>query len=249
MLLASYPRSGSTWLRFLLYELLSGQAATFPAVNQGIPDIGRAEPDKLLPGGGRLIKTHEPYQQVYRRGIYLVRDVRDVIVSEYFYQLKVGAFGGTMQDFIHRFLTGRVNAYGSWQKHVGSWLEAPIAPNELCVARYEDLKAATVETIARIGLFLNLRWDDELIKSVIDNNSVRRMREKEQAGGSSVRGRSDIPFVRKGTSGNWPEALKPNHVGRIEATCGELLARLGYELTESSQATPAVTMTPPTGLE
>ena len=77
--IASYPRGGSTWTRFVLYELLSGESSSFDNVNRGIPEIGihwHAKP--LLPGEGRLIKTHEPYRSEYRRAIYLVRDMREL---------------------------------------------------------------------------------------------------------------------------------------------------------------------------
>src|SRR5215472_10450025 len=71
---ASYPRSGSTWLRFLLFETLSGQSSAFGKVNDCIPDVGdHLKAPRLLPGGGRLIKTHEPYRNSYEKALYIVR--------------------------------------------------------------------------------------------------------------------------------------------------------------------------------
>src|SRR5688572_26204499 len=56
--LASYPRSGSTWTRFLLFELLTGTPADFTPVIRTIQYIGdHHDSPALLPGGGRLIKT------------------------------------------------------------------------------------------------------------------------------------------------------------------------------------------------
>jgi len=81
--IASYPRSGNTWLRFVLYEVLvAGQAADFDEVNHIVAEVGLHGPAiPLLPGGGRLIKTHEPYQKQYKKAIYLVRDARDVVLA------------------------------------------------------------------------------------------------------------------------------------------------------------------------
>ena len=77
--LASYPRSGSTWLRFILYELLSGQPATFESVNRYMRGPGTHNQGlAALPNQGRFLSSHEPYRAEYRRAAYLVRDVRDV---------------------------------------------------------------------------------------------------------------------------------------------------------------------------
>ena len=64
VLLASHGRSGSTLLRFILAEILSGEPSTFDNIQQISPEMGlqgRARP--IVPGGGRLIKTHEPYRR------------------------------------------------------------------------------------------------------------------------------------------------------------------------------------------
>jgi hypothetical protein len=36
-----------------------------------------------MPDGSRLMHTHEPYRRDYRRVVYLVRDIRDVVLSEF----------------------------------------------------------------------------------------------------------------------------------------------------------------------
>src|SRR5256886_16759673 len=84
VMVASYPRSGNTWLRFLLTKVLTGKSAAFDNVNNVIAEIGiHHEALMLLPGKGRLIKTHELYNPAYPRAIYLIRDVRDSLLSQY----------------------------------------------------------------------------------------------------------------------------------------------------------------------
>jgi len=57
--LASYPRSGSTWLRFILQEILTGEPSRFENVNQRIAFVGRhGNAPSLLPSGARLLQTH-----------------------------------------------------------------------------------------------------------------------------------------------------------------------------------------------
>jgi hypothetical protein len=58
-MLASYPRSGNTWLRFVLADVLA-ESSSFDNIQGLIPEIGiHGGARSLLPNGGRLIKTHE----------------------------------------------------------------------------------------------------------------------------------------------------------------------------------------------
>lgn len=236
VMIAAYPRSGSTWLRFLLYGLLSGESATFGAVNAGIPDVGRGRPAVLLPGGGRLIKTHEPYDDAYRRALYLVRDVRSVAISEYHYQRMVGRFDGDLDAFLRDFLAGSVNPYGAWQSHVASWLESPPAEaGDVLVIRFEDLKSDTEAVLSRIVRVLGGDAVRVRIEEVVRDNSVSRMREKEVAAGerSVSKTRDDERFVRKGEAGEWRERMTQSQIATLESACGPTLERLGYELDVS----------------
>ena len=88
---ASYPRSGSTWLRFILFQILRGEESGFGNIEQRIPEIytHRGVPP-ILPGGARLIKTHEKYRKDYTKAVFLVRDLRDVVLSCYARSLDEG---------------------------------------------------------------------------------------------------------------------------------------------------------------
>ncbi|MGC1371780.1 MAG: hypothetical protein WA824_06540, partial [Candidatus Sulfotelmatobacter sp.] len=70
----------------MLYEILVGQSSSFVNIRQLVPDIGQQDAAQpLLAQDGRLIKTHEPYRPAYKKAIYLVRDARDVALSEFAY--------------------------------------------------------------------------------------------------------------------------------------------------------------------
>src|SRR5919199_2355406 len=88
VLLASYPRSGSTWLRFMLYEVFTGRQSEFGRVLEVIPYLGnQAGAPPTLPEGGRVIKTHESRSFGPARALYVVRDPRSVALSQYSYSL------------------------------------------------------------------------------------------------------------------------------------------------------------------
>src|SRR5208282_4833903 len=109
---ASYPKSGSTWTRFVLFEILSGLPAGFKDINQLMTAIGRhANGSRLLPGGGRVIGTHQQYRKDYNRAIYLVRDARDVVLSEFAFLTALDYFRGDLDQYISTFLFTCGSAY------------------------------------------------------------------------------------------------------------------------------------------
>src|SRR5271170_3523560 len=70
----TYPRSGYTWLRFMVYSVFTGEITDFKKVNGAFRYVGEhASSPGLLPGGGRFISTHESYRKHYKRAIYIVR--------------------------------------------------------------------------------------------------------------------------------------------------------------------------------
>jgi hypothetical protein len=246
--IASYPRSGSTWLRFVLLEILSGKSAGFENVNELIPEIGtQRHGAALLQGGGRLIKTHEQYRREYQRAVYLVRDPRDVMLSAYAISQAVGhveyASGQNGFDgFLLSFLRGRVTKFGSWQDHVSGWLGSPLAKQgNLLVIKFEDARRNTEDAVFRILRFLRLATDREVIQAAIANNSLERMRAKEE---SAVKSGLKVPapllpvgvdisreenrFVRRGSVGGWREKLTDEQVQIFEEYSGRALELAGY---------------------
>jgi len=226
--LAAYPRSGSTWLRFLMFEILTCNSAGFPNVNRSIPDVGgqwKALP--LLPGEARLIKTHEPYRKEYHRAIYLVRDARDVVISEHYYHKAMGWTTLEFGDYLLSFLRGEVNGYGAWHDHVEAWLRSPLAENgNLLVIRFEDMRRNTEENLGRVLDFLRVEADPQVVQEAIANNSVRRMRDKEDSSpqipkiSRNPSTREDGRFIRRGSVGGWRERLTAAQTHSSRSTQG-----------------------------
>jgi muconolactone delta-isomerase len=224
---ASYPRSGSTWLRFLLFGSLVGEPSGFSSVNLAIPDVKVHKHGlPLMPGGGRLIKTHEVFHPEYRKAVYLVRDPRDVALSEYAYQTSLGLVTAELDNYLRMFVTQAVNPFASWRAHVDSWLSAPLGQGQLLIVRFEDLRADPFKIVVQIVEFLGLTPDEVRIRAAIANNTVERMRakEKETPQRASARGR----FIRSGSAGGWRGVLTPAQVQLFRQHTGDSLSRLGY---------------------
>jgi hypothetical protein len=228
---AGYPKSGTTYARFVLFEMLTGMPAGFKATNQLMAGVGlHSNSLHLLPGRGRLLATHEHYRKIYGKAIYIVRDARDVLLSEYAFLSALEYFEGDLDEFISTFLFTCVSAYGPWHKHVSSWLDSPLAQSDkLLLVRFEDLRSDPVPWFARMAEFLGVEVEEDKIKLAVANNSLQKMKEKEdrEPVRASIKGR----FVRDGKVRGWVSKLTPAQVRLIEEHAGSALLRLGYSLS------------------
>ena len=237
--LGAYPRSGSTWLKFMLFELLSGEEADFVNDQIAVPHVGgQRGARRLLAGEQKLIKTHEHFRPQYRKAVYLVRDVRDVVLAEYAFNQWRGVEERPFDDFLERFLAGRIHGYsfGSWITHVGSWLRATESDSKIKILKFEDLTRDTVGTMQGVLRFLDAVIDADELQRVVDNNSVARMREREDRARDRAFGNRKKAyakghrFVRKGRSGGWRTSLTRDQIARVHEVAGDLLCSLGYPL-------------------
>ncbi len=233
--IGSFPRSGTYWFRFQLFEILTGNTADFGLINQSLPWIGRQDQAlPVLPGGGRLINTHERYRPEYKKAIYLIRDVRDVVLSAFAVDKGRGLFGcsdlSAMEPYLIRFLTGEAIPFGSWQDHVRSWLESPLAKNgNLLVIRYEDMREDPAGILARVVKFLGISAHPHRIRKAIESNSLEKMRAKEDKAKTVPKAScEDARFVRKGEVGGWRNNLPGSLLEIVQQQAGEALALAGY---------------------
>ena len=229
--IASYPRSGLNWLMFQLIEILTGQSAEFDTMETVIPRIGwHTRVPRLLPGGGRLIHTHERYRSEYKRAIYLARDVRDVVLSQYPLDKKFNFYyTDSFERYLRAFLEGKVQGYAPWHEHVLGWLDSPAAQGgDLLVVRYEDRRANTEETLAKVLRFLGVDVDRRLIRQAVTNNVLERMRAKEDASIRYRPRREEGRRIVRGVVGGWREKLTGAQVQLIEHYAWRAMARLQY---------------------
>lgn len=247
--LVSYPRSGNTWTRFLIGNLIyQDEPVTFANIESRLPEI-YFNPDRILRRlpRPRILKSHECFQPHYRRIIYIVRDPRDVAVSFYHHNIKAGniAEDYAIADFVPRFIAGEFDAkWGSWSDHVLSWMLLRQNSPAFIVLRYEDMKEQPETELARVAAFLrecSFRAIDasrEKLQRAIDLSSPDHMRELEKQQASqwvlTRETRSDKPFVRSAMSDGWKTQLPEQSVVAIEAAWGEVIQGLGYDLVSKS---------------
>jgi hypothetical protein len=240
--LVSFPKSGNTWTRFLLANIrYPEQSATFANIDQLIPDpTGTTKRDFDRMPRPRIVKSHECFDPRYPRVIYIVRDPRDVVVSQFHYHRKVRKLGddSPMEKFVTRFIAGETCPHGSWGQNVTTWLGTREGDPRFLLLRYEDMVADTPRVLADVVAFLNLSVTPGQIAQAVERSSADRMRKLEKAQtdlhGLTRGSRKDLSFVRAASSGGWRSELPASLVAKIEAAWGPLMTHLGYELSSQS---------------
>jgi hypothetical protein len=233
----SYPKSGNTWTRFLIANLVYPETpADFSNINRLTPDpeaLSKRELAKMP--RPRIIKSHQYFDPRYPRVIYIVRDPRDVVVSQYHFQRKrkLVADQYPLAEYVNRFIAGQTSFYGSWGEHVASWLATRHGQPGFLLLRYEDMVEDTERELSKVAAFLNLSSTLEVIQQAVERSSADRMRTLEKAQAqtfsSTKNTRQDIPFVRAAKAGGWRSALPEECALQLEAAWGHLIRWLGYE--------------------
>jgi hypothetical protein len=245
--LVSYARSGSTWMRFLVGNLVHpNDPVTFASLEKKMPEI-YLNTKKALDNHPRprILTSHEPFDPRYKKLIYIVRDPRDVALSYYHLQVKLRRFEEeyTIGQFLPRFFAGEFDTAGSWGENVGSWLVARGNTSGFLFLRYEDVLTNTVQELSKIASFLGVNADPERVERAVELSSADRMRsleKKEPEGWKLLRGsRNDKSFVRLAASGGGLRELPESAITAIESEWGPIMQELGYPLhTARTAASP-----------
>jgi len=236
--LVSYPRSGNTWIRFLLGTLISGEKIDWHNMESGIPDIYRNTNKELLKvNRPRFLKSHHPYEKKYNKVVYLVRDVRDVILSYYNFHLKFKQEIDpikSMDQFIEKFIMGDLDDFGTWKGNVDSWISNNYQiKNGFLLVKYEELKDDTFKCVKDILSFINVNRKDEEINNAIEwcsFNNMKKMEKRQQDVKLFSNSDNKKDFMRSGKSGDWKEIFNETQIEKINIKYSRTLIELGYKV-------------------
>lgn len=200
--LASYPRSGNTWLRFLLYNLHHGAPFASHQVDKFIPSFHKGvAAEHFAENRPTIVKTHLRYRrdmplaECTAGAIYIYRHPMAVMASNVRYVMRLVPY----EEFplaARRALVTRIvaeyidnlglvgwhkNGYGGWDENIRSWIgETRRFP--VLAMRYESLVRDPVSEVDRICDFLGLATAAADRRAAIKNvseDALRAMEERE----------------------------------------------------------------------
>uniref|UniRef100_A0A3Q3AVC9 Sulfotransferase n=1 Tax=Kryptolebias marmoratus TaxID=37003 RepID=A0A3Q3AVC9_KRYMA len=225
ILIATYPKSGTTWVCYMLNLLyfgnMSPERQKSVTLNERVPFLELCAPPRpkgkdladQLPTSPRLIKTHLPVQFVPKsfweqrcRIVYVAHNSKDTVVSYYHFGRMNSLHPelGDWSTFLQDFMEGKM-VFGSWYKHVNSWWEKKQTYSKLHYMFYEDLTEDSGREIDRLCSFLGLFPSAEEKEKVRAAVMFDNMKQNKMVNGSTVQimNHDVSPFMRKGKVADW----------------------------------------------
>lgn len=235
--IVGYPKSGNTWLDFLVASLISDRVedVNFKTINAIVGDVHTLSPWELhrLPDP-RVLKSHDYFSTSFPKIVHIVRHPYDVAVSYYYFLIKGGAFDEayTLREFVFDWIRGNWGeGFGTWEYHGLSWIEG-LASENRHMLRYEDLKKDTAGELTKAADFLGISVTPNKIAEAVAWCQPENMNRLEKDGLSiGFRGfgskRPDIDFVRTAQSRK-RASLTDEDKNRIATAWKLLMDDLGY---------------------
>lgn len=214
------PKSGNNWLMYLLADTLNIEAVH--PYNQ----------EYKSRGGVTIFHTPFSPSVLYKRdlvyAVYILRDIRDVITSFYYYtqtddyrkQMDPSCYFETIESFYFEYFLSKLVPRYQWTQHAESYIERGVP-----LVKYENLCENPAGELERLFYRWGVTVTPENIRSAIDRNAIDKLR---------ISGRKtwrQIPSThfRKGGYGNYVNTLPQVILEDITVRFANYLRRWGYQ--------------------
>jgi hypothetical protein len=237
--IVTYPRSGTTWMQMILYQLTTDGNMDFPHIAEYCPwfekSLRAATAFETRPSP-RLFKTHLPYRKVPKgpcKYIYVARNGRDVAVSYYHLYRTYNSFEGGFEQFFNLFVQGKT-AFGCWYEHVEGWWAHRDDANVLFLT-YEELKHDLESSLRRIAAFIGRDVPQERMPRVVERCGFAFMKQYEDKFDPAMeslweQGVKLKSFLRQGRVGDGDVSLNEEQKAKFESAFRDRLEKLGVSL-------------------
>ena len=190
VLIVTFPRSGTNWTSFLVANALvhgREESPTLADFRRFLPGLN----GEYFEGKGwagwrlrvsyrklpspRIFSVHAPYDPSFPKVVYVVRDPRDVLVSDFHFQRLVGRGGGAaIKEHVMGIVSGADQWPCAWDAHVRGWALSG-RPNVIVVS-YEELHEDPASVLRRILDFAVVERPQAAVEAAVQAASFERMR-------------------------------------------------------------------------
>lgn len=228
--LASFPRSGNTFFRNVLYEVYGLESSTWH-MEANYP----LEPDyDRFP----VVKTHLlPHQLIPSnpeiKKVYIVRDGRDALVSMAHHRKDIVEPGTDFYvNLLEAILAMEGSFFGGWSENVKQWMECADI-----VIRFEDLIEDPIREVEKLRQIMDLPHPN--LEKLPTFQSLK-FGKPQYGSGRKILGEDEAANMakvnfRKGKTGGWREEMPPE----LEQLFWELhhhqMETLGYRREKSGK--------------
>ena len=239
----SYPKSGSTWLAYILVLLVNGgEAPSDTTLRNCLHWVAsswtypRTEEELRNSSSPRILKSHMPYQMALGgephrnpcKYVYIARNPKDVAVSYYYFERGKswsGGYSGPWEHWLKMFMEGTVQR-GDWFDHVLSWWHASRAAN-IHFLKYEDLCRDFEKQAEQLARFLGCAISAEILQQVHSKTAFQTMSTTAFSNMEEIREFGG--FFRRGEIGSWRDEFTPSQSDAFDELCARRLRGTGLE--------------------
>lgn len=232
IIIAGYPKSGNTWMQYMLADLffqIDASEARDEVIQSLVPTFLDSKADNFFRryADPMFLRSHDFPKPEYRRVICLVRDGRDVLVS-YVNYLKLWEEHQKLDA--HTMISSEYYNIPPWHVHLAQWVENPYNADILFV-RYEDLRADPLGEMEKVCAFSGIDYTEEDIERTIRHTTFEAMREREKKYGWSAQN-TGFPqkkgFIRRGKVGSYKDELSETDLSLFLKQAEPMLKHFGY---------------------
>jgi len=233
--LCSYPKSGTTWLGYLIAQTLRRDDDNIRlglnSFNKYVPDVNLSYTKRgslaqfAELADPRFFLCHAMHDQHLPKVVYVIRDPRDTMVSYWHYRKFLSHdFNLPLADF----LSSDDHWPCDWDEHVAGWL-LPQSHPHLLLVRYEEMHKDAAAVLRRVLEFAGVRQTAAKIEMAVEASRFENMRAAEERFGVIGKaGDESERFVRKGRVGSWQEEMGYSELRILEEKYGKVMRQVGY---------------------
>ncbi len=212
------PKSGNVWLRSLIADMMGMETIHY------LRELSK-------PG---IISFHRTLSaRIWLRkdivlAVYLMRDIRDIIVSYYFYSqtddyhknMDPSCYFNDIESFYYEYFLSKIIIRYDWFNHAHDYIERGVP-----LIKYEQLWDNPIQELERLCLRWGIPIKQEKIIQAVDKNRLDKL----QSSGKAT-SYKQIPqsHFRKGGYGGYADVLPDKIIQDINDRFEDYLRRWGY---------------------
>ncbi|XP_050222768.2 cytosolic sulfotransferase 1-like [Mercurialis annua] len=248
IVLCSFPKSGTTWLKALAFAILTRSDDRFESAfpHDSVPFI---EIDGISSPRIPLVATHSNYSSLPSsvadsgcKIVYICRDPKDVLVSFWHFFKKFAYVNPetypSLEQGFELFCEGVITAGPYWDHVFEYWKASLESPERVMFLVYEEMKKDIVAVVKKLAEFMGCPFSMEeegqdLVQKIVDSCSFEGLSNLDitKNGVQWSNYEFAVPksnFFRKGEVGDWKNHLTPEMANRLDQITREKLSAAGF---------------------